>query len=319
MDGINWIYLLVGLVLGLLGSRINLLSRQPNPSPSQEKEEESTQASSPSAAEQEQIKSELEKMELAYQMARQMSAFKAGFLARTSHELRSPLNSLIGLHQLIIAGLCDSPEEEKEFVNQAHQSALKLIKLIDEIVDVSKLEHGTNRLEIRPLRLSKILENLYQKTHLQAANRNVRLQIVQPESEIYVLADYRRFLQLLVLFVDTAIAFMEEGSIKIESLKDSNSEYAQIKIFINSPYLNWSEPIDLLKEQEKEGKADFDSTSKPAPTPGMKLLLGNKLLETMQGKLVTTALEEGEEKITQLQCLIPLASPEIVAQELEES
>jgi signal transduction histidine kinase len=82
-------------------------------------------------------------------MAKEMSQFKAGFLARTSHELRSPLSSLIGLHQLILADLCDSPEEAREFVAQANASALKMVKLLDEVIAVSKTEHGTNRLELR--------------------------------------------------------------------------------------------------------------------------------------------------------------------------
>ena len=75
------------------------------------------------------LKEELKQTELALQMAAQMSQFKGGFLARTSHELRSPLSSLIGLHQLIVSDLCDDPEEEREFVAQAYQYALKLMGL----------------------------------------------------------------------------------------------------------------------------------------------------------------------------------------------
>ena len=64
------------------------------------------------------LKEELKQAQLAYQMAAQMSQFKAGFLARTSHELRSPLSSMIGLHQLILSDLCESPEEQKEFIKE---------------------------------------------------------------------------------------------------------------------------------------------------------------------------------------------------------
>ncbi|MGL5880139.1 MAG: sensor histidine kinase, partial [Xenococcaceae cyanobacterium] len=92
------------------------------------------------------LKEELKQTQLAYQMAIQWSQFKAGFLARISHELRSPLSSLIGLHQLILSDLCESPEEQREFLSQAHQSALKLMRLIDEVVDIAKTSYGAKKL-----------------------------------------------------------------------------------------------------------------------------------------------------------------------------
>ncbi len=128
----------------------------------------------------EDLQEELEQTRLAYQMAMQMSQFKAEFLARTSHEIRSPLSSLIGLHQLILSDLCESPEEQKEFINQAYNSALKLMKLIDEIVAVSKAELGTNQLYCESLPLGEIFDEVYKLTHIQAANRNLQLNIVTP-------------------------------------------------------------------------------------------------------------------------------------------
>ncbi|GBF84663.1 histidine kinase dimerization/phospho-acceptor domain-containing protein [Aphanothece sacrum] len=65
------------------------------------------------------LKQELEQTKLAYQMAVQLSQFKSGFLAKTSHELRSPLSTLMGLHQLILSDLCENHEEEREFIEQA--------------------------------------------------------------------------------------------------------------------------------------------------------------------------------------------------------
>ncbi|XHX75955.1 MAG: sensor histidine kinase [Stenomitos frigidus ULC029] len=102
--------------------------------------------------------SELQALQMAYQFATEMSQFKGGFLARTSHELRSPLNGMIGMHQLILEDLCDSPEEEREFIAQANESALKLIKLLDTVLDVARLEHGKlyqfskDQLQIVPLK-----------------------------------------------------------------------------------------------------------------------------------------------------------------------
>ena len=141
----------------------------------------------------ENLKEELKQTKLAYEMAKEMSQFKAGFLARTSHELRSPLSSLMGMHQLILSDLCDSPEEEREFITQANISAQKMVKLLDEVIAIAKTEQGTSRLEIRPISLTQIFEEIEVLTHMQAANRNLQLKVISPAQDIQVLADARRF------------------------------------------------------------------------------------------------------------------------------
>ena len=115
MAPIGWsdlIYLGMGLGLGLGSSWIWRLrqksSQQPEPAPKvplppQEIHLEKFDA----------LSEQLKQTQLAYQMASEMSKFKAGFLARTSHELRSPLSTMIGTLQLILSDLCDDPAEER--------------------------------------------------------------------------------------------------------------------------------------------------------------------------------------------------------------
>src|SRR4028118_557337 len=170
MGEMDLIYLVVGVGLGLLGSRFTgsikepVVSTTPEPQPepvvstTPEPQPEPVVSTTPEPQEADQedlqpLREKLKQTQLAYEMAKEMSQFKAGFLARTSHELRSPLSSLIGMHQLILSDLCDSPEEAREFVAQANASALKMVKVLDEVIAVAKTEHGTNQLEIQPLRL----------------------------------------------------------------------------------------------------------------------------------------------------------------------
>ena len=265
------------------------------------------------------LKEELKQTQLAYQMAVQMSQFKAGFLARTAHELRSPLSSLMGLHQLILSDLCDSHEEEREFLAQAYQSALNLKQIIDEIVDVSKAECGRNQLEIRPLQLTKVLSELYLLTYLQAANQNLQLEISPPDPQIYVLADWRRFLQALVNLVDTAISYMEIGKIQVSAHSPEGSDSVQIVIDLQCPASIWSESADLLEQiPEPRPEAVKSFSQKLELSPKMKLLLSQTLLEVMQGRLemLDVSPEGARESLTRLQCSIPLAPAEAVAQEL---
>ncbi|MEM9542042.1 MAG: HAMP domain-containing sensor histidine kinase [Cyanobacteria bacterium P01_E01_bin.42] len=265
------------------------------------------------------LKAELEEAKLAYQMAAQMSLFKSGFLARTSHELRSPLNSLLGLHQLILADLCESPEEEREFVGQAHQAALKLIKLLDDIIYVSKVEHGSSQAAIQPFPLSEVFGEVQRLIHLQAANRSYELEIDYPEPELYINADFKRFAQVLVSLLDTAIAHMKEGGIAVTVRTSPEQDLGWIWIDIKSPREIWQEPINLLDRPPL--KIDPETVNamlhQPVPSPGMNLLLSQCLLETMGGALeiLQSPSPEDEHPFTRLQCSVPLASGEILTEE----
>ncbi|MGQ4648342.1 histidine kinase dimerization/phospho-acceptor domain-containing protein [Lyngbya aestuarii] len=318
MGEMDLIYFLVGTALGIVVSRI---TRSPNQEPNGEPvvSQPSVLQDADTAPDIESLKEELKQTQLAYQMAEQMSQFKGGFLARTSHELRSPLSSLMGMHQLILSDLCDSSEEEREFIAQAHISAQKMVKLLDEVIAVAKTEHGTNRLEMRSLELSKVFEDIYRLTHLQAANRNLELQFVPPEPEIHVLADPRRLRQVLVSIVDSAMVQMEEGSIKVSAVCSASSEEVYIWIDIQCPKILWSEQVDLLE-------SPTDTSNQPdhadANSYGLTLLMVNTLLEVMQGRLEMVRVSgedtngDATRKLTRLQCTTLLATPEAAESDL---
>lgn len=347
MGEMELMYLAVGVGLGLMGSRLTrsikepvkepvvspVLSQPPKVGlkslePLKEEPVVSSMLSQNKKAESESLeplKEELKQTQLAYEMAREMSQFKAGFLARTSHELRSPLSSLIGLHQLILADLCDSPEEAREFVAQANTSALKMVKLLDEVIAVSKTEHGTNRLELRSQQLANIFEDIHRLTYLQAGNRNLQLEVISPDPEIHVLVDARRFRQVLVGIVDTAIAQMEDGSIKVSATCFPTSKEARIWIDVKSPNILWSEPVDLLSTIPEIEKQPDQTDGTLKISPGLTLLMVHSLIEVMHGHLEVlpvfdedTADASAFQNITRIQCSIPLATLECVEQESVE-
>lgn len=245
------------------------------------------------------LKKELEKTQLAYQMAIQMSQFKAGFLARTSHELRSPLSSLIGLHQLILSDLCESPEEQKEFIAQAYNSAMKLMGLIDEIVAVSKTEYGSNHLEMESLQLSDIFAEVYNLTHLQAANRNLRLEISPPGSSIFVYADRVRLIQCITNLIDCAISLMPQGAISLMAIADESKINLEISFKCSQPL--WQQEAEAKKieiSNDLEGAKELVQSINLSP--GMRLLLSQTLIETMGGSLTLSQLAIDQQDITKI-------------------
>lgn len=312
MNLTNWIYLAIGLGLGFASRALLNQSKSVFLSVPVANRDHNQVPQLPTQVEgDESLLQQLKQTQLAYLMAQQMSQFKGGFLVRTSHELRSPLNSLIGLHQLILSDLCDDPAEERQFVSQAHQSALRLVKLMDEVLNVARVENGTNKLEIQPLQLRFVLEETYNITYMVAANRNYRLQLTAPDPEIYILADPQWFRQVILNLIDAAISHMQEGSIDIsaQSMPENNLVYIWLDVPLAAS--DWNDPVDLMQSAPIVVKQKTVLTL-PDRTPGLALLLSQTLLEVMQGRLEILPAPNStlESPATRIQVAIPQLTPE---------
>ncbi len=237
--------------------------------------------------------------QLAYQMAIEMSQFKGGFLARTSHELRSPLNSIIGVHQLILADLCESPQEEHEFITQAHESALKMVQMLDEVIHVARTQTSTNFLKLQPIQLTDVLRDVENLTHLLAENRSLRMTIELPDPEVYVTADPQWLRQVLVSLVSSAIDQMQQGNIKL-SLAAVDAKFAYLVLEDERPIAHWQEATNLLQSTPDLTASEF--------SPGFNLILNQTRLEAMNGRLELLQIPANGETATCVRCSIPIAT-----------
>ncbi|MFQ4146835.1 HAMP domain-containing sensor histidine kinase [Chlorogloeopsis sp. ULAP02] len=305
MDWSNWIYLGAGLLLGLGVNRLLLRTKN------------SSSSSLVLPVEQQNIaklQEQLKQTQLAYHMAREMSQFKAGFLARTTHVLRSPINGLIGLHQLILSNLCENPEEEREFIHQAQERALKLLKLIDEILNIARLEHGTSKLDLQSQSLAELLQEVYDLTYMLAENRNFPFKVLLPDPEIQIFIDFRWCRQVLLYLIEAVIAQMEEGSIYISSQVAPTSNLVHIWLDVPSYTVSQSESIDLIKSEHLLSQIDAEN---PKLLPGMNLLLAQVLLEVMGSNLEIIPFADVQaptEDTIRLQISIPLVTKGVGAQ-----
>lgn len=277
-------------------------------------------ASEPAGAEKqicEDLKDQLQRTQLAHEMAREMAQFQAGFLARAAHELRSPINSVISLHQLILADLAEDPAEEREFVAQANQSAQKMLTLLDQLIAVSKAAHGSVELQLQSLSLWEALAEMEQFTQLQARNRNLRLNIELPDPDILVWADRNWLRQVLLNLVDGPIALMQEGHIRLTTQIDPETQHAYICIEDERPAQFWHDPIDLLTAI-KANQPPVEGFSRDAlledrsqePSPGLSLLITQILLQLMDGHLEILSIPTPEtstaDPVTRIRCSLPL-------------
>jgi signal transduction histidine kinase len=244
---------------------------------------------------------QLRETQIAYQTALENSRFKAGFLGRIAHELRSPLSSLISLHQLIIADLCENPEEEKQCIQEAYQYAQKLMELIDKLVEVSQLEVGKFTLDLQPIQLSNILLVVKNLMDLQAANRNLKLQLLPIDEQITVLADQNKLSQLLFSLIEVAIDHCDFGTIILSVTKEEFSQQVMINLDLPANHLSISEPIDLIESPITEIK---QLSYLPQLSTGMKIMLAQTWLEIMQGGLKITNARQADSM--RLQLSLPL-------------
>lgn len=229
-----------------------------------------------------------------------LSHLKSQFLANTSHELRTPLNGMIGFLKLVMDGMADDPEEEQQFIQEAYRSALHLLNLINDILDIAKIEAGRMQLDLAPVKLNELLQEVENLTRAQVQQKYLNFKIQKPATvdEIILYGNYQRLLQVLLNLVGNAIKFTHEGGIKIctEVIKKKtffqNQEFAGIvKIRVSDTGIGVS-----LDKQDKLFQSFFqvdgDRTRQYGGT-GLGLAISQKLVEAMGGTVNFYSMGEG--------------------------
>lgn len=171
-----------------------------------------------------------EAYEEAIAQAEEASRLKSEFLANTSHELRTPLNGMIGFLKLIIDGMADDPEEQQEFLEESLKSAEHLHDLINDVLDIAKIEAGKFQLELSPVALADVFDQLQQSQKNSATSKNLTFEIQMPHTRdaVMIFTDYRRLYQVLINLVGNAIKFTHEGGITIAT------EFVKRKVIVQN-------------------------------------------------------------------------------------
>jgi signal transduction histidine kinase len=155
---------------------------------------------------------DLATLQLTYDRLLQQTQHQASFLGTASHELRSPINQIISLHQLILEDLCESPAEEREFIAQANQAIQTVLKNLDLLITLSKLDMGSLQPRLSPTALEPLLTHVQRLVEMQCINRYCRLSLGPVEAALDVQTDPTWLEQLLVMLIEAALA---QGSTQI--------------------------------------------------------------------------------------------------------
>ncbi|MDO9369445.1 MAG: CHASE3 domain-containing protein [Sphingopyxis sp.] len=143
---------------------------------------------------------------------REVEQMKGEFVATVSHELRTPLTSIAGALGLISGGAAgEIPAKAARLVDIAHSNAARLVRLINDILDIEKIEAGRMQFDIRPLALGALLDAAAHQTAGFAGEYGVTLEIEPVAAEAAVLADEDRLMQVITNLLSNAIKFSRRG------------------------------------------------------------------------------------------------------------
>lgn len=163
--------------------------------------------------------------ELAKAMEKAQAAdrIKSAFLATMSHELRTPLNSIIGFTGILLQGLAGPlNEEQKKQMSMVQTSARHLLSLINDVLDISKIEAGQMTLSIEPFELRPSIEKILKIILPMAEKKGLDLRLEISDDLGTVTTDQRRLEQVLLNLLNNAVKFTEKGNITVSCRKEND-------------------------------------------------------------------------------------------------
>jgi len=146
----------------------------------------------------------------------QADRFRSEFLALTSHELRTPLTGILGFTRLVLDGLFEDEEEMRQMLTDSYSSGKHLLELLNDILDLAKIESGRMQIDVVPTSLAGLLDEV--KAIVGAYPRKPEVELIWPEGVATVpevLVDPGRLKQVLVNLLSNALKFTKEGSVRV--------------------------------------------------------------------------------------------------------
>lgn len=213
---------------------------------------------------------------------------KTEFLANMSHELRTPMHAILGFTRLAIEGY-DDYEREKilEFITEVNEAGQRLMVLLNDLLDLSKLEVGRIDYDIRPEKLSEVVDLVIREFASMADEKNVRIEFDRPDFDDLVLMDWHKMVQVIRNLLSNAIKFSNADNRVIIALREqSGILMLSIKDFgIGIPEDELEKVFDKFVQSSK--------TKTGAGGTGLGLSICHEIVKAHQGRIWARNNPEG--------------------------
>ena len=205
---------------------------------------------------------------------------KSRFLANMSHEIRTPLNGVMGMAQLLARS--DLDERQQYYLSTLEQSGRALLAIIEDVLDISRIEAGRLALEPAPLDLSDVLHAAQSTVAAQAAHKGLRLEThLDPELERWRLGDEKRIRQVLINLAGNAVKFTEQGSVRIRIAEGARPGRVRFEVTDTGPGVCESQRETIF---DRFAQAD-DSAARAHGGSGLGLAISKELVELAGGEI----------------------------------
>lgn len=222
-------------------------------------------------------------------------------ITNMSHEIRTPMNAILGFARLLQNKNLE--KETLEYVQTIEQSAENLLRIINDILDLSKIDVGMLKIERKPFSIRSLMLSIRGMFYNKSKEKNIKLSIeIEDSIPDYLLGDSIRLTQIFINLVDNALKFTEKGTIKIFiSNEGIRKELISLGITVSDT------GIGIIKEKQEEIFERFkqaeDSTNRNYGGSGLGLSIVRDLVKLQNG---TLELESERGKGTTFKLLIPL-------------
>jgi signal transduction histidine kinase len=214
---------------------------------------------------------------------------KSEFLANMSHELRTPLNAIIGYSELIIDNIYgEVPEKIREVLERVEKNGRHLLSLINDVLDLSKIEAGRLTLTLNEYSMQDIIQTVFTSVEALAVEKNLDLKTTVPNDLTNGKGDGQRIAQVVLNLIGNAIKFTDQGEVNVEAAV-SNESFL-ISVSDTGPGLSETDQLKIFEEFQQ---ADGSSTRKKSGT-GLGLSISKKIVEMHGGRIgVESTLGKG--------------------------
>jgi PAS domain S-box-containing protein len=217
-------------------------------------------------------------LENARSVAEKANLAKSEFLSSMSHELRSPLNAILGFAQLMESDAKPPSPSQAESITQILQAGWHLLKLIDEILDLAKVESRQVPLSQEPVSMAELLQECREMIEPQANNRGIRLLFPDCDGDYYVLADRTRVKQVLLNLLSNAIKYNTKLGVIEAECREVTPGRVRVSIRDTGAGMHPEQMAQLFQAFNRLGKESSGEEG-----TGIGLVVAKRLIELMQG------------------------------------